>query len=421
MKRVEALSLVEHTQGAHGKNLGLTALEQARTMNAGQVARLDVEGADLVGFAAVGALARLDDHAAHRVLLERLQRCSDISRPGRALFLGELLGEDARFEVVDLAHARLLVGVLKSCRHLVEEGVHALVDGRIGAMDAPLLGLDGTLVDETLLRLAELGDGGLAEGHRRKHVLFGDFLATGLDHADVLGGAGDDQIEIGVLGLFVSGVADEITRGFVAADAHARNRTLERRGSDGERSGCAGNADGVDGIYLVGNKRGGNDVHLVLKAVDEAGTNRAVDHAGGKRALLGGTRLALQVAARDTADGVHLFDVVDGQREEVVIFLFLRNDCGDKHGSVALRAQHGARRLLGKFARFEAVLLAVNLEGFDDFFHVLSFSSFQQPYCGWKLLRRRYFRFASPRQARALAPPAATAPNKRKPAGKRVS
>ena len=117
-------------------------------------------------------------------------------------------------------------------------------------------------------------------------------------------------------------------------------------------------------------------MNLMLEAVDEARTDRAVDHACGKGALLGRTSLTLEVAAGNAADGVHLLDVVDGQREEVVIFLFLRNDGSHQDGGVPLSAQHSTRSLLGKFARFQTVLLAVELEGLDDFLHVVFFSFF---------------------------------------------
>ena len=66
--------------------MGLAALEKAGAVNAGQVARNDVQRANLVRAAAVGALARLDDHLAHGLLLELLKRSSDVGAPGlRAL------------------------------------------------------------------------------------------------------------------------------------------------------------------------------------------------------------------------------------------------------------------------------------------------------------------------------------------------
>ena len=85
--------------------------------------------------------------------------------------------------------------------------------------------------------------------------------------------------------------------------------------------------------------------------------------------------LALEVAAGDAADGIHLLHEVDGEREEVVVLFFLGDDGGHEHSGVALRDEHGAGGLLSQFARFEAVRFAEKLEGLDDLFHVVFFLS----------------------------------------------
>ena len=78
---VKTLPLVEHAERGDGKRLGLTALEQAGAVDARQIAGHDVQGADLVGTAAVGALAGLDDHGAHGLLLKGLQGGGDVGAP----------------------------------------------------------------------------------------------------------------------------------------------------------------------------------------------------------------------------------------------------------------------------------------------------------------------------------------------------
>ena len=303
------------------------------------------------------------------MLLEQLQLGGDISAPGGELFLGELLGLDALLEVGDFAHARKFVGVLESCRHLVGERFDALCDARVGLMDGPFALFDVAAVEETLLRLAELCNGRLAERHGSQHVLFGNLLGTCLDHRDVIGRAGDDQVEVGVLLLFVRRIADEVARRHVAADAHAGARAVKRGVADHQRSRSAHDADVVDWIDLVCNERCGNDMHFALEALGEAGANRTVDHACSQRALLGRTRLALEVTARDATDGVHFLDVVDGQREEVVILFLAGDDSCHEHGGVALADEYCAGRLLGELARLETVLLAVKFELLNDFFH----------------------------------------------------
>ena len=60
---------------------------------------------------------------------------------------------------------------------------------------------DVELGEELLLHVAEGADGLLGEHERGEHVLFGDLLRAGLEHVDGVLGAGDHEVEIGVLGL----------------------------------------------------------------------------------------------------------------------------------------------------------------------------------------------------------------------------
>ena len=135
-------------------------------------------------------------------------------------------------------------------------------------------------------------------------------------------------------------------------------------------------ADRVGRIHAIADERRRNDMHLALEALGETGADRTVDHARSQRALLGRTGLTLEITARDATDCVHLLDVVDGQREEVVILFLAGNDSRHEYGSVALTDEHCTRRLLGELARLEAVFLAIKFELLNDFFHVCSTSSF---------------------------------------------
>ena len=319
-------------------------------MHAGQVARHDVQRADVLGTTAVGALARLDDHRAHGLLLELLELGGDVALPCGALLIGELLLLDAGLELFHLAHARKLVGIAQRGGHLGHE------------------------------RRDALGDGLLAERHGGQHVLFGDLVGAGLHHGDVVGRAGDGQLEIRVLGFLERGVHDELARLHVAADAHASGGAVEGSRAQHEGSAGAHDADGVGRVDAVDDERRAHDVHLALEAVGEAGTDGTVHHAGRQRALVGRTRLALEVASRDAADRVHLLDEVDREGEEVVVLLLLRDDGRNEHRRVALRDDDRAGRLLGELACLQTVLLPVQFEGFDDFFHMLlSFSSPERP------------------------------------------
>ena len=60
---------------------------------------------------------------------------------------------------------------------------------------------DLELGEELLLHVAEGADGLLGEHEGGEHVLFGDLLRAGLEHVDGVLGAGDHEVEIGILGL----------------------------------------------------------------------------------------------------------------------------------------------------------------------------------------------------------------------------
>ena len=88
---VKTLRLVEKAQGAHGQSLGLTTLEQAGAVDAGQISRDDIAADGSPRRAAVGTLARLDDHVAHGRFSRALQRGCDVAAPSVALLVGEVV------------------------------------------------------------------------------------------------------------------------------------------------------------------------------------------------------------------------------------------------------------------------------------------------------------------------------------------
>ena len=247
-------------------------------------------------------------------------------------------------------------------------GEDALLDLLDGLVKRILLLDDGAvdllpLGDKLVLGLAEGSKGLLAKLHGGEHVVLGDLLGTGLDHRDEVGGSAQLQVQIRVLALLVGGVDDKLAGLHVTADAHAGKRALEGNAAERHGQGSTHDVDDVEGVDLVGDERGSDDVHLVAEAVREARADRAVDHTSRERGLLAGTALTLEVATRNAAGGVHLLVEVDGQREEVVVLALLRDDHGVEHRGVALLDQARAGGLLGKLARLKGVGLAVQLKG----------------------------------------------------------
>ena len=96
-------------------------------MNERQVVVLHHDGTDLIGGTTVNALTSLDDHGAHSLLLELLERHGDLALPSGLLLLGKL-GTDGLLQSLDLADTGELVGVAQGGCHLVVVGEDALLD-----------------------------------------------------------------------------------------------------------------------------------------------------------------------------------------------------------------------------------------------------------------------------------------------------
>jgi hypothetical protein len=147
------------------------------------------------------------------------------------------------------------------------------------------------------------------------------------------------------------------------ADAGSTDRTLERDTGQRQRGGRTEQRDDVAVNFGVERDDLRDDLHFVLEVFREQRTHRTIDQTRGQRLLFGRTAFALEEAARDAAGGVELFDVVDGEREEILPFLLLgRSYRGDQHHRAAHAGHDRARRLAGNFARLQRDFVTTVLE-----------------------------------------------------------
>ena len=193
----------------------------------------------------------------------------------------------------------------------------------------------------------------VSEHHGAEHDVFVEFLGFRFHHQHGVGGAGDDEVELGFDHL----VERRVEHVFVIdeADAGGADRTLERGAGNGQCRGGGNQRQNVGIVLHVMRQHGDDDLGLVAPAVDEQRTDRTVDQAGDQRFLLGRPALALEVAAGNAARGVGLLDVVDGQRQEVDAF------AGRLGGTPRWRAPRSRRRWRarrhrpdGRSCRFQA-------------------------------------------------------------------
>ena len=192
----------------------------------------------------------------------------------------------------------------------------------------------------------------MAEHHGLEHHVFRQLARFGFDHQHGVVGAGDDEVERGVLHLVDRRV--ELQRAADHADACGADRAHEGDAREGKRRRCRDHRQDVGIVLEVMRQNRHDDLGVVAVAGGKQRPDRAVDQAGDQRLLLRGTSLALEIAAWDAARGESLFLVVDGEREEVLPRLgCLGADHGGEHGGLAVRGQHGAIGLTGDTAGLE--------------------------------------------------------------------
>jgi hypothetical protein len=192
----------------------------------------------------------------------------------------------------------------------------------------------------------------VSEHHGAEHDVLVELLGFRFHHQHRVGGAGDHQVELG-LDHFVERRVEHV---FVIdeADAGSADRALEGRAGDGERRGGRDQRENVGIVLHVVRQHGDDDLGLVAPAIDEQGADRAVDQTGNQGFLLGGPAFTLEVAAGNAARGIGLFDIVDGQRQEVdALAGRLRRDDGGEHHGLAVGGEHGAVGLAGDLAGFK--------------------------------------------------------------------
>ena len=215
-------------------------------------------------------------------------------------------------------------------------------------------------LDVRLGSLQGRGDDGLGRGGGAgADEVPGILRGAGLHHHDgdvsVLQDAtGHDHVEGGALELGVAGEGDPLAvdegqagAGHGASEGQARDLGRHRGGVDRQ--------DVVGVVWVDGQDRL-DDLDLVAQALDEGGTQRAVDESAGEDGGGAGAALATEEGAGDAAGSVLALLDVHRQREEVELVLgVLAHRRGGQDGGLAVKVGHGASGgLLGQASGLEA-------------------------------------------------------------------
>ena len=352
-QRVDVLLVFAGAERGHHHRLGFAAGEQRRAMGAGQYADFGDDVADGLGIAAVDALAGVEDVPANDLGFQLLEHAGDAQLVVfRLLAFREVVRHHLFLGLADRGVAVLLDrdGVGRA-QILLDQPEHFLLE-RAFVDDLDLARLLGGLLGEFDDRVDDRLEMPVAEHHGAEHDVFVQFLGFRFHHQHGVGGAGDDEVELGVGHL----VERRVEHVFVVdeADARSTDRALEGRAGQRQRGGRGHHRQNVGIVFHVVRQHGDDHLGLVAPAVDEQRTDRAVDQAGDQRLLLGRTAFALEIAAGNAARGVGLFLIVDGQRQEVDAFpRRLGGDDGGEHDGLAVGGHHGAVGLTGDLSGFK--------------------------------------------------------------------
>ena len=338
------------TKGNGGQGLSLAAGEDCGTVGARQVIDFAPDRAHLVAYTTVETYSLVENHIPHSFLLhvvivpvdERLLLFEFLLRNG-----GAELGLDGLEAVLTLMLR--LCGLCKGIALVIAEFIDCLPEVLVLRVVRVIpLHLVAELPDELLLDTAVLLDFLVGELDGLEHIVLADLFHLTLDHHYVLLGSGDHKFDVALFHLGESRVDYELA--VDTAYANLGDRAFERQVRGGQGAGCGKSGKRVRLYVLLSGDQG--DIHEGLEVVVRwpERPDRTVDETGDKNLIIRGFSFSLHKSARETACGIILFLVVNGQRHEIrtlLDFLCCADRC-QKH-----RASHlyhcGAIRLLGQF------------------------------------------------------------------------
>ena len=373
-KVIQLLLHAEHGQGRHTQNLGLTTLEESRTVDARKNLDLGAQRADGTQRTAIHTDFFAQGAVTNGLLLQRTECSLEF------LFtLGELLGQ--RFEhigldLVDCLFAGELAFSEKSLGELIANPLLNRCVLLVGVIqeDREFSGFLGGNLCNLHLSFTQCANEGLCGLEAISHDIFGRrnsacldeipfvFAAASFDHHDrnvfatIFSGndtAGDNDIEDGTLHLRPARECDPL-----AVD-EGQTGTCDgaREGKTSNLGRHRGSINCQDVICLVGvcSQNGCDNLNLVAQALLEAGAQRTVDQTRCQDCFGSGTAFAAEERSGDTAGRVGTFFNVNGQREKVKLILGLlaHGGRGQNRGFI-IEVGHGRTcGLLGEAARFK--------------------------------------------------------------------
>ena len=364
---IDMLAFRQRCQRAEAHDLRLAAGEQASAVSAGKEADFAADRTDFVDTAAVRTNLVDGDHVADDFLDHFLCDFSDIIGVVR-INVGKVF-VNIRFDSIHLFFAFDFVSREDSRLH----GFFAI------SMDSfddicrrfffdEFLFRYGNLVEETELEFDDFLDFFMGEHDGIQDLFFRDFVSAAFNHEDGVFRTGDDDVHIALFALGDGRVDDELA--IDAADADTGNRAGKGNVGHAQRYGGTDHSGDFRSVVMVYAEIISHDVDVMTVCLREERTDRTVDEAGKKGCRFRRFAFAFDEAARNLADGVHLFFIIDGEREKVCVFTrFFRARSRDENGRVAITDQCGTAGLLSQFTDFNYQRAAGEIHLEFLFFH----------------------------------------------------
>src|SRR5476649_2887398 len=368
---IDLLAVTGSTQGRHHQRLRFAAREQSGTVGAWQHAGTDRDRTHGARVAAVDAWLAVQDLRTDDFRFDVEQDVVHFSAVDRRAAVGSnfsrQVGDHFRRRRFQLGRTLLLVlGLIR----IIDLGVGEMRDAGdqcfVFRRRRPFHFRLAAVTHQVVNRVDDDFHLVVAKYHGAQHDFFGQLFRFRFHHQHGRFGTGDNQVHFRGFQLLDGRVQDVLAVG--VADAGGADRAVERHAGDAQRGGGADHGGDVRIDLRVDRQHVDDDLDFVQVAFREQRTDRTVDQTRGQRFFFRRTAFALEETARDFTGSIGFFDVIDGQREEVLAWLgvFARhNRC--QHDRIFDRDQHGAGSLTGDFTGFQRHLMLTVLEGFRNF------------------------------------------------------
>ena len=202
--------------------------------------------------------------------------------------------------------------------------------------------------------------------HGIHHDVFGQLVGATFNHADRVGGTGNNQVELGDFHLGTAGVYEGLTLN--QADPNTRDGALKGSVRDVECCRSTAHGEGVRIGGLIVRENGTDHLGLVAVVLRELRANRTVNHPRDEGLALVGAALTLEVVSRNGAVSTVAILVLNCERQEVEAGWAAGNS-SHEDSRVAHADDDSAVGLLGHKAGFKSHGTSADFDGYRLDFH----------------------------------------------------